>query len=138
MTGMDGGCLVGSRRPLTHLWPLPCESAVQRFRIPGERREMALTSTFVVSCCPLLSPRFRPVAAPARPTPRYQQAMLYGWILGKRNPPLRLPKPRSEIRRKEHRDAPVGLLGSLLHLVYEVAAGPEVPSLQHRGEAGRL
>ena len=27
-----------------------------------------LTSTFVVSCCPLLSPRFRRVAAPARPT----------------------------------------------------------------------
>jgi hypothetical protein len=27
-----------------------------------------LTSTFVVSCCPLLSPRFRGVAAPARPT----------------------------------------------------------------------
>jgi hypothetical protein len=28
----------------------------------------SLTSWFVVSCCPLLSPRFRRVAAPARPT----------------------------------------------------------------------
>ena len=27
-----------------------------------------LTSMFVVSCCPLLSPRYRRVAAPARPT----------------------------------------------------------------------
>jgi hypothetical protein len=27
-----------------------------------------LTSTFVVSCCPLVSPRFRRVPAPARPT----------------------------------------------------------------------
>jgi hypothetical protein len=31
--------------------------------------ERSLTSWFVVSCCPLLSPRFRRVAAPARPTP---------------------------------------------------------------------
>jgi hypothetical protein len=33
------------------------------------RSERPLTSRFVIPCCPLLSPRFRSVAAPARPTP---------------------------------------------------------------------
>jgi hypothetical protein len=67
MTGMDGGCLVGSRRPLTHLWPLPCESAVQDIRGPGHPLKRPLTCMFVVLCCPLLSPRFRQAAAPVRP-----------------------------------------------------------------------
>src|SRR5829696_1033664 len=34
-----------------------------------------LTSMFVVSCCPLLSPAFRRVAAPARPRPGCTRAL---------------------------------------------------------------
>jgi hypothetical protein len=38
------------------------------FAAQADRSERPLTSRFVVSCCPLLSPRVRRVAAPARPT----------------------------------------------------------------------
>jgi hypothetical protein len=38
------------------------------FAAQVNRSERPLTSRFVIPCCPLLSPRFRSVAAPARPT----------------------------------------------------------------------
>ena len=38
------------------------------FAAQVNRSEGPLTSRFVIPCCPLLSPRFRPVAVPARPT----------------------------------------------------------------------
>jgi hypothetical protein len=38
------------------------------FAAQVNRCERPLTSRFVIPCCPLLSPRFRRVAAPARPT----------------------------------------------------------------------
>ena len=38
------------------------------FAAQVNRSGWPLTSRFVIPCCPLLSPRFRPVAAPARPT----------------------------------------------------------------------
>jgi hypothetical protein len=48
-------------------WSLPCEAHSSGFAPQAKRSERPLTSWFVVSCCPLLSPRFRRVAAPARP-----------------------------------------------------------------------
>jgi hypothetical protein len=52
----------------TALWPLPCESSLQRNHSPGQSLQ---TAADLQVRYPLLSttvPRFRRVAAPARPT----------------------------------------------------------------------
>jgi hypothetical protein len=65
----------GCRRPprdpgaISKAWDL-CRVKAQSsdFAPQAERYKPPLTSRFVIPCCPLLSPRFRRVAAPARPT----------------------------------------------------------------------